>query len=85
MAEEVKIYSTPTWPHCIQAKEYLSQKGIEFTVYDVTQDKDALKEMIEISGARSVPVISACNEIMVGFDPNKLDQMLGCLQNRSEV
>ena len=51
----------------------------------MTQDKDALKEMIEISGARSVPVISACNEIMVGFDPNKLDQMLGCIQNRTEV
>ena len=44
-----------------------------------------LKEMIEISGARSVPVISVCNEIMVGFDSQKLDQMLSCIEHRSEV
>ena len=85
MSDEVKIYSTPTWPHCKTAKEYLSKKGIKFTAYDVTQDKEALKEMIKISGARSVPVISACDEIMVGFDPQKLDQMLSCIEHRSEV
>lgn len=41
--------------------------------------------MVEISGARSVPVIAACGEVMVGFDEARLDQMLGCLENRSEV
>ena len=85
MSEEVKIYSTPTWPYCKMAKEYLSQKGIEYTDYDVTQDREALKEMVEISGARSVPVIAACDEVMVGFDRNRLDQMLTCLKQRSEV
>ncbi|MDY6932788.1 MAG: Uxx-star family glutaredoxin-like (seleno)protein [Spirochaetota bacterium] len=85
MSEEVKIYTTPTCPHCRTAKEYLSKKGIKFIAYDVTQDKDALKEMIDISGARSVPVVSACGEVMVGFDPQKIDQMLNCIENRSDV
>lgn len=67
------------------AKEYLSQKGIEYTDYDVTQDREALKEMVEISGARSVPVIAACDEVMVGFDRNRLDQMLTCLKQRSDI
>jgi len=85
MANEVKIYTTPTCPHCRTVKEFLSKKGIDFTAYDVTQDKEALKEMIEISGARSVPVISACNEVLVGFDPNRLEQMLRCIEQRSDV
>ncbi|MDY6974072.1 MAG: Uxx-star family glutaredoxin-like (seleno)protein [Thermodesulfobacteriota bacterium] len=85
MDEEVKIYTTPTCPHCKTAKEFLSKKGIKFTAYDVTQDRTALDEMVKISGARSVPVISACGEVMVGFEPTRLSQMLTCIDQRSEV
>ena len=67
------------------AKEFLSQKGDEFTEYDVTKDRAALDEMVKISGARSVPVISACQEVMVGFDRTRLEQMLKCIKQRSEV
>jgi len=66
-------------------KEFLSQKGYKFTEYDVTKDRAALDEMVKISGARSVPVIAACNEVMVGFDKTRLEQMLRCIKQRSEV
>jgi glutaredoxin 3 len=67
------------------AKEFLSQKGYKFTDYDVTKDRVALEEMVKISGARSVPVIAACNEVMVGFDRTRLEQMLSCIKQRSEI
>jgi glutaredoxin 3 len=67
------------------AKEFLSSKGYTFTEYDVTKDRAALDEMVKISGARSVPVISACNEVLVGFDRTRLEQMLSCIKQRSEV
>jgi glutaredoxin len=67
------------------AKEFLSQKGYRFTEYDVTKDRAALDEMVKVSGARSVPVITACNEVMVGFERNRLEQMLSCMKQRSEV
>jgi glutaredoxin 3 len=67
------------------AKEFLSQKGYKFTEYDVTKDRAALDEMVKVSGARSVPVITACNEVMVGFERNRLEQMLSCMKQRSEV
>ena len=67
------------------AKEFLSQKGYKFTDYDVTKDRAALDEMVKISGARSVPVVAACNEVMVGFDRNRLEQMLSCIKQRTEV
>ncbi len=67
------------------AKEFLSQKGFKFTEYDVTKDRAALDEMVKISGARSVPVITACNEVMVGFEPNRLQQMLSCIKQRTEI
>jgi glutaredoxin 3 len=67
------------------AKEFLSQKGYKFTEYDVTKDRAALDEMVKVSGARSVPVITACNDVMVGFERNRLEQMLSCMKQRSEV
>jgi len=67
------------------AKEFLSSKGYTFTEYDVTKDRAALDEMVKISGARSVPVIAACNEVMVGFDRTRLEQMVSCIKQRSEI
>ena len=67
------------------AKEFLSQKGYKFTEYDVTKDRAALDEMVKLSGARSVPVISACGEVMVGFDRTRVEQMLSCIKQRSEI
>ena len=67
------------------AKEFLSQKGYKFTEYDVTKDRAALDEMVKLSGARSVPVIAACNDVMVGFDKKRLEQMLSCIKQRSEI
>ena len=67
------------------AKEFLSQKGYKYVDYDVTKDRAALEEMVKISGARSVPVIAACSEVMVGFDRTRLEQMLKCIKQRTEV
>ena len=67
------------------AKEYLSQKGIPYTDYDVTSDSNALDEMVKLSGSRSVPVIAACNDVMVGFDKARLDQLVSCVAQKTDV
>ena len=41
--------------------------------------------MVAISKRRVVPVISVCDEVMVGFDPARLEQMLNCLNNQTPV
>ena len=78
MAEKkVVIYSTPTWPHCGRAKEYLSQKGISYVEYNVAQDREKAKEMITKSGQMGVPVIIIDDkDIVVGFNKVKLDELL---------
>lgn len=76
MQKEVKVYTLPTWPHCKTAKEYLSQKGIPYQEFDVGKNKEAAKEMIRVSGARSVPVIVIDKEVIVGFDAARIDTAL---------
>ncbi|MBW1770661.1 MAG: glutaredoxin family protein [Deltaproteobacteria bacterium] len=68
------------------AKEFLAQKGVEFTTFDVTKDKAALEEMRKISGgALRVPVISVCSDVMVGFDRERVELALRCLGQSSEI
>jgi len=76
MEKDVKVYTLPTWPHCKTAKEYLSQKGITYQEFDVGRNKEAAKEMIRLSSARSVPVIVIGNEVIVGFDTALIDAAL---------
>ena len=74
--KKIVIYSTPTCPYCKRAKDYLSQKGIPYTDINVAADKDKAKEMIQKSGQMGVPVIVVDDEVIVGFNQGKLDELL---------
>ena len=80
MAEKVKIYGSATCTNCSMAKSYFKERNIEFEFVDVTRDKEAFKEMREISGgARSIPVIVACGKVVIGFDQAVVEEELDCL------
>ena len=74
--KKVVIYSTPTCPYCHRAKEYLKEKGIDFTDYNVAEDRARAEEMIHKSGQMGVPVIIVDGEIIIGFNQALLDKLL---------
>ncbi len=74
--KKVVIYSTPTCPYCKRAKAYLSEKGIPYVDYNVAEDRDKTKEMIQKSGQMGVPVIVVDDEVIVGFNQGRLDELL---------
>jgi len=71
----IKIYSTSTCSNCITAKEYLKEKGYEYEEKNVSTDQEAKKELISM-GYMGVPVIIVDDEVVVGFDKAKLDEIL---------
>ncbi len=60
---------------CDQAKEYLSQKGIQFQEKDIAQDPSALADLKKL-GYMTTPVIVIDGSVVVGFDADKIDQAL---------
>ncbi len=60
---------------CGRTKEYLSQKGLSFVDRDVTNDPAALDELSKL-GVMTTPVITVDGQVIVGFDRNKLDELL---------
>lgn len=58
-------------------KEYLSKNNIDFTEYNVAENKEAAMEMVEKTKQMGVPVtIIDDTDIIVGYDPLKLDELL---------
>ncbi len=56
-------------------KEFLSQKNIPFTDKNIAEDPQALSELKAL-GYQKVPVTLIGNQIIVGYDPQKLAQAL---------
>jgi len=64
----VKIYSTGTCPICDKAQNLLTKWNIAYDEYRIDQNRDALKEMFEITnGARTVPQITIDGKWVGGF------------------
>ena len=77
MAKQVTIYSTPTCHFCHMAKEFFDENKVKYTDHDVSVDGNARNEMIEKSGQMGVPVIYIDDEMIVGFDEDRLREALG--------
>ena len=72
----IKVYSTPTCTYCVTLKKFLTEKGIQFEAVDVSQNEKDLQEMVDKSGQMGVPVIDIDGEIIVGFNRNKIVELL---------
>lgn len=70
------MYSTPTCHYCNLAKEFFDENNIAYTVYDVSSDLAKRKEMMEKSGQMGVPVILIDGQVVMGFDEDKIKELL---------
>jgi len=73
----VTIYSTQNCPYCRMAKAFLEKNNVPYESIDVGADTEAAKKMIDISGQRGVPVIVVGDEVIVGFDAQRLNELFG--------
>ncbi|OGZ55018.1 MAG: NrdH-redoxin [Candidatus Ryanbacteria bacterium RIFCSPLOWO2_02_FULL_45_11c] len=75
--KKVAIYTTPTCVYCKMAKELFQEHDIEYIEYNVAQDAEKRNELIERTGQMGVPVITIDNEVIIGFDEERIRSLLG--------
>jgi glutaredoxin-like YruB-family protein len=74
--KNVIVYSQPGCPPCDWVKAYLTERGVPFTVKDVSKDFSAQRELVGKYNSRSTPTVVVDDQVMIGFDPDKLEAML---------
>jgi glutaredoxin 3 len=80
----VEIYTTPYCPYCLDAKALLNKKGIAFTEFDVSRDRELRAQMIQRAHGRStVPQIfigathvGGCDDLYDLDGAGRLDPLL---------
>ena len=81
----ITIYSTPTCPYCKLAKDFLKEKGLNFTEIDVASDPSSANDMVKKSGQMGVPVIEIDGQIVVGWNQAALNEILEQSASKKKV
>jgi len=81
---KITVYSGPSCPYCVRAKQLLTKKGAAFTDYDVKADSVKFDEMLAKTGGRkTIPQIfigdkhiGGCDDLYALDAAGKLDALL---------
>lgn len=76
MEKTVKIYSTPACHFCHSAKAFFDEHNVAYEDFNVATDLEKRKEMIDLTGQMGVPVIHIGDDVIVGFDEDKIKELL---------
>lgn len=75
--KNVTVYTTPTCTWCNTIKRHLQENNIRYREIDVSADQKAAEEMVRKSGQQGVPQTDINGQIIVGFDKNRINSLLG--------
>jgi len=76
MPKNIKIYTTPTCAYCFALKRFLQENNIIFQEIDVASNDKAREEMLKKTNQLEVPVIEIDGKIVVGFNKEKIKELL---------
>jgi glutaredoxin 3 len=76
LSMELKLYSREWCSWCMDAKEYLSDRGYSFVEIDVGVDRRAYDEMKQLSDQTYVPTFVAGDKVLANFDTDQLEKFL---------
>ena len=73
---EMRLFCREWCSWCIDAKDYLTERGYQFTEIDVGLDRAAYEEMKELSDQTYVPTLVVGDEVLANFDTDQLEKFL---------
>jgi glutaredoxin-like YruB-family protein len=76
MSKTVILFTQPDCPPCRWAKSHMEDKGIAFVERDITEDPQAVDDLVSKYQSRSTPTLVIGEEVMIGFDPERLEELL---------
>ena len=72
--ERIRLFVKPFCGWCHEAQEWLAERGIAYERLDVITDREARREMVQLSGQTLAPVIDVDGQILADFDTEQLEE-----------
>ena len=78
------LYSSHTCPYCVMEKKWLDEKGVDYKLIYVDEDREAAISLVRRSGQQGVPQTEVIYdnddvEFIVGFDRGKLSEIVAAM------
>ena len=74
--QQIILYTRPMCSWCMDAKAWLDQQGLKYTVADVGTDLAARQKAVALTGQTLVPVIEVDGLVLGDFDVGQLEVFL---------
>ncbi len=72
----LKLYVKHWCPWCVDAIDYLEQRGYSFDTIDVERDRAAYAEMRRLSGQSLTPTLVVGDKVLPDFGTDELEEFL---------
>ncbi|MGG3890986.1 glutaredoxin domain-containing protein [Metabacillus fastidiosus] len=76
MSKKIIVYTQPECPPCQIVKQFLQHHNFSFEEIDITKNEEARLTLINEFKATSTPTVTVDNEIVIGFNLQKLEHLL---------
>lgn len=74
--KKITIYTSENCQFCHMAKDWFKENNLEYDEKNISNDKEAMLELRK-QGYAGVPVIFVDDEVILGFNQEKLEKALG--------
>ena len=81
----ILLFTQPGCFSCELMRIYLEARELTFEERDISKDLDARRTMTETYGSNETPTMLIDGEVIVGFDPSLLDQILDAASSSDSV
>lgn len=85
MMPHILLFTQPGCLSCELMRVYLEAREVAFEERDITKDPEARRAMTETHGSNETPTMLIDGEVIIGFDPSLLDQILDAASSSDSV
>ena len=81
----ILLFTQPGCLSCELLRIYLEAREVAFEERDIAKDPEARRAMTETHGSNETPTMLIDGEVIIGFDPSLLDQILDAASSSDSV
>jgi glutaredoxin len=74
---KVIVFTQRDCPPCGWVKDFLQQRGVEFEERSIDSCLSVARELTQTYKSQSTPTVVVGDHVLIGYDPERLVQLLG--------